>query len=78
MRKKPTYDVISPDGFPTTPKPFKTKAAARAFIPKWCKLYEAQGFYATPRRRIPLDELPYYVQVVKSGEVMDAFDNRVE
>ena len=74
MSKK-LYDVISPDGFPISCEPFKTKKAARAAIPVWCSSFERQGYYSTSyRERISLPELPQRLNVVPqktSGSVAD-------
>ena len=64
MAKK-MFDVLSPDGFPITCEPFKTKKAALKFIPQWCERYQQQGYYSTTNRdQIPLNELPDYLRLV--------------
>jgi len=64
MAKK-LYDVLSPDGFPITCEPFKTKKAALEYVPRWCERYQQQGYYSTARRdQIPLHELPDYLRLV--------------
>jgi hypothetical protein len=69
MAKK-FYDVLSPDGFPITCEPFKTKKAARAAIPAWCARFERQGYYSTSNReRIPLPELPHCLRLVPQIEL---------
>lgn len=72
FRKK--YYVISPDGFPISREPFKSKRAAMKAVPEWCKQYERQGYYSTSNRdRIPLEELPDCVGVVPADEVIMKF-----
>jgi len=68
MAKK-LYNVLSPDGFPITFEPFKTKKAALEFVPHWCQRYQQQGYYSTARRdQIPLHELPDYLRLVSFVE----------
>ena len=63
------YDVISPDGFPITCEPFKSKAAAREYIPHWCQRFQAQGYYSTARRdQIALEDLPGCLRLVPVTE----------
>jgi hypothetical protein len=64
MAKK-LYEVLSPDGFPITCEPFKTKKAALEYIPRWCERYQSQGYYSTARRdQIPLADLPACLRLV--------------
>lgn len=65
-----TYHVISPDGFPITHEPFVSIEEALAYIPEWCKRYEAQGYYSAVGRRIPLEDLPDHLRLVPSEEVI--------
>jgi hypothetical protein len=68
MAKK-FYDVISPDGFPISCKPFPSKKAALAAIPVWCARFEQQGYYSTNRwEKIPLPELPHVLSLVPAVE----------
>jgi hypothetical protein len=68
MAKK-FYNVLSPDGFPITCEPFKTKKAAVAYIPQWCQRYQQQGYYSTMRRnQISLAELPDHLRLVSFAE----------
>ena len=68
MAKK-FYNVISPDGFPITCEPFKTKKAALEYVPRWCERFQHQGYYSTARREhIPLPELPDYLRLVSFTE----------
>jgi hypothetical protein len=50
--------VDSPDGLPIEPRTYASKAAALAALASWCRRFAAQGFYASTRGRIALDELP--------------------
>jgi hypothetical protein len=69
FRKK--YHVISPDGFPITHEPFKSRRAALKFIPQWCERFQHQGYYSTSgRERIPLEELPDYLSILPADEVI--------
>jgi hypothetical protein len=59
------YEVLSPDGITIEfDKPYYTsrKKAYEAFD-KWKKRYEAQGYYSSNNRRIPLDELENYMTI---------------
>ncbi len=68
MAKK-FYNVLSPDGFPITCEPFKTKNAALEYVPRWCQRYQQQGYYSTMRRdQIPLHELPDHLRLVSFAE----------
>jgi len=68
MAKK-LYEVLSPDGFPITCEPFKTKKAALEYVPRWCERYQQQGYYSTARReQISLHELPDYLRLVAFTE----------
>jgi len=59
------YDVLSPDGFPISLAPFKTKRAAVKYALQWCKRFEQQGYYSTSRReKIPLEDLPENLDLV--------------
>jgi len=64
------YDVLSPDGFPITHEPFKSKQAALDYIPRWCARYEQQGYYSTAQREhIPLEMLPGCLEIVPARRV---------
>jgi len=64
MAKK-LWNVISPDGFPITCEPFKTKKSALAYVPRWCERYQQQGYYSrTGGPRIPLNELTDWLRLV--------------
>ena len=59
------YNVISPDGFPITCKPFASEQKALDAIPVWCGRFKNQGYYSTSnRQKISLKELPDYLRVV--------------
>jgi hypothetical protein len=62
--------VVSPDGFPITPKPFKNEKEAIDYIPQWCKRFKEQGYYAAVGFRIPLNELPHYLKIVSADKVL--------
>jgi hypothetical protein len=64
------YHVISPDGFPITCKPFASKEEAENNIPVYCSRFKHQGYYAAMRGRIPLDELPDYLEIVPAEKVV--------
>jgi hypothetical protein len=67
MAKK--YDVISPDGFPITCRPFPSKKAAVTAIPLWCARFKEQGYYSTSnRKQIPLSDLPFELSIVPEVE----------
>lgn len=51
------FNYLSPDGFPISPKSFKTREAADVYLDKWVKQYERQGYYSSNSGRIPLDAL---------------------
>jgi len=69
FRKK--YHVLSPDGFPISHEPFKSRRAAMKAIPEWCKRYELQGYYSTSdRQRISLEDLPYCLEIVLADKVI--------
>ena len=63
------YHVISPDGFPITPEPFKNEKEALEYIPLWCQRFKLQGYYAAVGFRIPLKELPDYLHIVPAENV---------
>lgn len=68
MLKK--YHVLSPDGFPITHEPFKSKTAAREYIPRWCERFQAQGYYSTASRdQIALADLPDYLEIVPAQNI---------
>ena len=58
MMSHTTFQVYSPDGFSimgcTT---FKTQGEAKRNFDEWAKRYEAQGYYASVKGRIPLNQL---------------------
>ena len=58
------YHVVSPDGFPITPEPFKSEKEALDYIPLWCQRFKRQGYYAGVRFKIPVKELPDYLEIV--------------
>ena len=62
------YDVISPDGFPITHEPFKSKKEALEYVPRWCQRYQQQGYYSAVGRKIPLAELTDYLRLVPVTE----------
>jgi hypothetical protein len=69
MAKPDKFNVLSPDGFPISAKPFNSQKEAEAAIPEWCERYEEQGHYTTAdRERIPVKELPNHVKVVPEAE----------
>jgi hypothetical protein len=69
MAKKMFYDVLSPDGFPITCEPFKSKKAALEYVPRWCQRYQQQGYYSTMRRdQISLEDLPDRLRLVTVTE----------
>jgi hypothetical protein len=70
MAKK-MYQVISPDGFPITCEPFASEQEAMDEIPVWCERFKNQGYYSTSdRQKIPLKELPDYLQVVPAEKTV--------
>jgi hypothetical protein len=62
------YDVISPDGFPITCEPFKSKKEALNYIPGWCERFRQQGYYSTASRdHIALEDLPDYLEIIPAS-----------
>jgi hypothetical protein len=64
------YHVISPDGFPITCQPFASKEEAENSIPVYCSRFKHQGYYAAVCGRIPLEELPDYLEIVPAEKVI--------
>jgi len=64
------YQVLSPDNFPISPSGaiYRSRKQAIAELLKWCKNYEAQGFYSQTCyngyvRRIPANEIQDYCYI---------------
>jgi hypothetical protein len=58
------YNVMSPDGFAITHDPFDSLEDAARYIPKWFEMFRHQGYYSAVGRRIPLDEVVYWLTFV--------------
>jgi hypothetical protein len=50
-------NVLSPDGFPISPEPFKSIRAAKKYVREWVEGYRQQGYYRHKDFFIPLDIL---------------------
>lgn len=60
------YNILSPDGIPIFfDKVYETTEEARAAFVDWKKRFEAQGYYSTAGRRIPLEELADYCELIE-------------
>ena len=65
-KKAVRYDVISPDGFSTTPEgEYATRDEAKAHLRDWMKRYEQQGYYSSVNGRIPLEDLEDACEIVE-------------
>ncbi len=63
------YLVLSPDGMPLEDEPSSSLRGAEAVIKSFAAGLRWQGYYFDHRRRrIPLDELHEYCQVVGVGD----------
>ena len=64
------YDIMSPDGF-TIRIPdkglFKSFEEAIDYFENWKKRFEAQGYYSSNFRRIPLEDLIEECQLIEIG-----------
>jgi hypothetical protein len=67
------HHVISPHGIPLTHEPFRSKALAEEFIPKFCVQMRRQGYYPGVGETIPLEELPGRLMVVPETGTFEAF-----
>jgi len=67
------HHVISPHGIPLTYEPFRSKALAEEFIPKFCVQMRRQGYYRGVGETIPLEELPGRLMVVPETGTFEAF-----
>ena len=64
--KKVRYDVISPDGFSINREgTYPSVAAAKKGLAEWAKRYERQGYYASVRGRIAIEDIPAYSRIVE-------------
>lgn len=65
------YRILSPDGFDINPDcGFKTIKEARGYLRKWIEGFSGQGYYSQIcsngyNRRISLNELPDYCELIK-------------
>jgi hypothetical protein len=65
-KKKPKFDVISPDGFSIHREDtYSSRNEAKKALAEWIKRYEDQGYYSSNKGRIPLDELADYCKVIE-------------
>jgi uncharacterized protein YaaR (DUF327 family) len=72
MKNKTSYDVISPDGFSIHfSDTYKTKKQAKNALKEWVKRYENQGYYASNKGRIPLNELEQHCRIVEVDEFIE-------
>lgn len=65
------YKVLSPDGFSIEPNNgYKTLKEAKTALLNWVDNYKQQGYYSQTcyngyRRKISLEELPDYCEIIK-------------
>jgi len=58
------FRVISPDGIPDRPAPYKTRGEAEQAKTEFIERFHHQGYYAAANgTRIPLDELQRLVEI---------------
>ena len=65
LKKK--FDVLSPDGVSIhVSNTYNSTKEAEEELDKWCKRYEAQGYYSSAvRGRIELEDLPSYCSIIE-------------
>ena len=70
------YLIRSPDSFPISFDPFKSKSKAMDFLAKWVAQFERQGYYSTANREhIPLSELPSRCKIITGKNITELFNN---
>ena len=58
------FNVLSPDSISIDFEGYKTEKKAEEAFKRWAKQYERQGYYSSNMKRIPLNELRGYCQLV--------------
>lgn len=86
-----SFTVLSPDGIPIAPTTYRTRDEAWVALAVWCQRYAPQGYYASVKGHVPLEQLPARCAIIDKDtgtaddpaiellrELADYFDNRMD